>query len=377
MTAKVPRYIHITAIAMASTNTLGCQAFWDAITEPNVICKGRRYHITASIQQTALDSQSNPTGTPADCLQVTGNLISLADYPSVWETELSASSGTIINQNTLARIHSMMDAISAGEGSGAPEVEQEAYLSVVTPIIESLYDDCYDSLTDPYIGCSGVSAANICTERVRNPLEASFLNLDLGPTYVEPEWTHSDEVGLGADGWCFEDNGDTDSGTGSNDPGQGETGEIGTSSADSTSGADVTGTSEGVEDLEAPFGAMDELVHCNPGYTWCAYQPELVDNITERASVFHDEGAELQLLQPGEAGYPGLRILGLDRGEVSTALADAFGFQDGDIIRSLDDVVLSSEEIALSVGLKIFEKGSAHVTYLRGSQLRETKIQSR
>ena len=46
----------------------------------------------------------------------------------------------------------------------------------------------------------------------------------------------------------------------------------------------------------------------------------------------------------------GVKLVGLDPREDSTALADAFGIEDGDIISSVDGIALNSED-ALAAAL--------------------------
>lgn len=84
----------------------------------------------------------------------------------------------------------------------------------------------------------------------------------------------------------------------------------------------------------APFGDVDRLVSCVG--TDCVVAPELLESVQLEFQVFHEEGVELVMADAG------LRITGLHRGEHATALLDAFGVREGDVIAAVDGIALTS-----------------------------------
>ena len=84
---------------------------------------------------------------------------------------------------------------------------------------------------------------------------------------------------------------------------------------------------------------------CN-GSNVCVVDRALVDNVTANFSTFYAEGVSLALVtNPAD----GAQITGLDRGEDSTDLADAFGIEEDDVIIEVDGMSLDSEEAAAAV----------------------------
>ena len=95
------------------------------------------------------------------------------------------------------------------------------------------------------------------------------------------------------------------------------------------------------------------------------------------SDVVEADGAFLRLLAPGDAGYPGVRLEGFDRGEPSTDLAAAVGLRNGDILQSADGTILKDEATLTSVLERLFETPAATFVYTRGSRTREVRIEPR
>ena len=89
------------------------------------------------------------------------------------------------------------------------------------------------------------------------------------------------------------------------------------------------------------------------------------------------DGALLRLLGPNEAGYPGVRLEGFDRGEPSTELAAAVGLQNGDVLQSANGTTLKDEASLDAVLKHLLEKPAATFVYMRDNRTREVRIEPR
>jgi hypothetical protein len=87
------------------------------------------------------------------------------------------------------------------------------------------------------------------------------------------------------------------------------------------------------------FGDIDTLVHCSRP-TLCEVDQELVSNLSAHFEVFLQERVTLTMVGREARCGPGVRIGGLDPREHSTALAEAFGLRNGDIIREFEATTL-------------------------------------
>ena len=309
-----------------------------------------------------------------------GTLIELEGYVSAVEQVYSGEI-EIENQNNLEKLDKMMTAIKSGTGSSEPADSQAYYTDVIESMIAQAHASCTSYLVDSYISCTSPSAADVCEAYISDPLRARYLNLDMGEDYERPESENSGFHGKGAEGWCYyyknpPPAADTDTeGSGSSSSG----GTIGdfqaptqTGGADETSGADSTG-----EGAEAPFGPIEQLVHCNQAQTSCTYDPALLDNVFAASDQVLADGALLRLLGPNEAGYPGVRLEGFDRGEPSTELAAAVGLQNGDVLQSANGTTLKDEASLDAVLKHLLEKPAATFVYMRDNRTREVRIEPR
>ena len=107
--------------------------------------------------------------------------------------------------------------------------------------------------------------------------------------------------------------------------------------ADGGGDADTTGGG-GVAD--PPFGILSELIECSP-QTSCAIDPQLIANVEASFSVFYDEGVVMPF-GTFATGVTGLKITGLNTGEDSKALFDAFGLRNNDVITHVNGTALNS-----------------------------------
>lgn len=89
-----------------------------------------------------------------------------------------------------------------------------------------------------------------------------------------------------------------------------------------------------------PFGDVETLVYCSPPTT-CWIGPELKSNVETHFNVFYDEGVELTL-GTYATGVTGLKVSGLDAGEESKGLFDAFGITNLDVITHVNNTALDS-----------------------------------
>lgn len=128
--------------------------------------------------------------------------------------------------------------------------------------------------------------------------------------------------------------GDTDTATGGGSPstsGGGEGDDSGTSGVDSSgsSGSGAVG----------PWGDLASLVSCNSSNV-CIVDRALIDNVTGSFTTLYDDGVLLSLVT---SPANGVQLTGVDSGEDSFDLVDAFGIQDDDIITKVAGIKLNSE----------------------------------
>jgi hypothetical protein len=128
--------------------------------------------------------------------------------------------------------------------------------------------------------------------------------------------------------------GDTDTATSG---GEGEGGGGGGGDDSATSGVDSSGSSG--SGAVGPWGDLPSLVSCNANNI-CTVDRVLIDNVTASFATLYDDGVLLSLVT---SPAKGVRLTGVDRGEDSADLIDAFGVQDDDIITEIDGITLDSE----------------------------------
>ena len=130
----------------------------------------------------------------------------------------------------------------------------------------------------------------------------------------------------------------------------------------------VPGESDGADSTGAPadpFGDVAQLIDCVGND--CTVQAELLLSLTENFGVVYDEEVELELVDGSTMCGPGAKVAGLDSGEATKDLADAFSVQNGDIITDVNGISLSSvskaavvlDEIAASTQFTVTVKRRA------------------
>jgi MYXO-CTERM domain-containing protein len=87
-----------------------------------------------------------------------------------------------------------------------------------------------------------------------------------------------------------------------------------------------------------PFGDLQELIWCSP-QTTCTIDAELLTNVDTNFYVFWDEGVTGEL-GTWATGVTGFKITGLDTGEDSKALLDAFDIRNNDVITHVNSTAL-------------------------------------
>lgn len=104
-----------------------------------------------------------------------------------------------------------------------------------------------------------------------------------------------------------------------------------------TSGVDSSGSSG--SGAVGPWGDLPSLVSCNSSNV-CVVDGALIDNVTGSFTTLYDDGALLSLVT---SPAKGVQLTGVDSGEDSFDLVDAFGIQDDDIITKVAGIKLDSE----------------------------------
>lgn len=107
-------------------------------------------------------------------------------------------------------------------------------------------------------------------------------------------------------------------------------------------GVDETGGGGGIVD---PFGDIDNSVYCSP-QTDCTILQQLHYDVGYNFHVFYDEGVELV---PVSSPTRGVKVTGLNSGEYSKELADAFGIQNDDVITHVNGTQLANEANTFTV----------------------------
>lgn len=369
--------LHLQATALLAITA----AVAPACLTPNVFCYAKTYQISGMFQGTIpLDADLDPIEIEPLCADATTfGTKDLSGLISVMNQEF-AGSIQISDQYELKRLDEMMTAIEAGAGSTMSIGHRESYADAIEAMISQMHGACTERLTDDYVNCTGPSATSLCNAYVAYPAQARYLDLDLGQTYERPASYNSDTIHKGGGGWCHYYY-DWDTGA---DPGNGTESDPGGSSSTSTTGVGEAGSSEtsgadessGGEGAGAPFGDLDELVHCNTAHTACTYEPQLVDNIVGALEqIAGDDEAVLRFLVPGDRDFPGVRLEGFDPGEASTELAAAAGLENGDVIRTVDGTTLDSAKVLVKTVQKLIEEPAATLTYERRTRTRELRIE--
>jgi hypothetical protein len=373
------RFAHKFTIALSIIGATGCLV-------PNVMCFEKTYTLSAMMSgNSAVDEDLTPSDVPLSCTSALDLAqVPLEGYVSVVE-KVYTSELEVTDQQELQRLDEMMTAIEAGNGSSMPAMHQTEYTQFIETMTTQMHADCVTYLSEEsYVSCTEASAELVCNAYVTNPTRAKYLDLDLGETYVRPLSVNSGTQVKGADGWCHyyknpvPQGQSTDSATDGNEDSStsGATTPPDVSGDDGSSSADE-GSSGGDENEEAPFGSLDTLVHCNDASTSCTYDPALIDNVFAAASVVEADEAFLRLLGSSEAGYPGIRLEGFDRGEPTTELAASVGLREGDIIRSVDGTTLSDQRALSSVLDKLLVSPAGTFVYERSGSTREVRIEPR
>ena len=256
-------------------------------------------------------------------------------------------------------IKAAIDAILAEETLSATEFS--TYNSIVDEIADAGFEACVshligddpatpiteysdiDPLTPGGQSCVLADAEGLCDTYVRAVI-LDELGEVLGGGDEVPTYSIPGEKTLGSGAVCDFvpelGGGDTDTG------GVATTGATsgGGSGADASSGVDSSGSGTGAGAF-GPWGDLPSLVSCN-GSNVCVVDRALVDNVTANFSTFYAEGVSLTLVtNPAD----GVQVTGLDSGEDSTDLADAFGIEEDDVIIEVDGMSLDSEEAAAAV----------------------------
>lgn len=235
-------------------------------------------------------------------------------------------------------------AISKLQASESPTTEEaDAYDAWAAHIAGEAQETCISSLTcnwmpgtcdiDPTVAgdqsCTVASAASICDTNVENVL---FGLLGRPSPSQYPECSGSDYVVVtdslcegyvpdlnGTGGYCADDG---------FIPGTGST---------SMGSADTTGAKAD------PFGDLDSLIACDGND--CDLDVALIVNMMEHFGEFYDDDVSLAFVNDAACGY-GVEIGGLSTGTPPAELANEFGAENGDIISSVNGLVISSEEHA-------------------------------
>lgn len=131
--------------------------------------------------------------------------------------------------------------------------------------------------------------------------------------------------------------GDTDTATGGGDDGLVTTGSD--DGGDSfSSGVDSSGSSG--SGALGPWGDLSSLVSCNSNRI-CIVDRALIDNVTGAFATFYSEGVLMTLVT---SPAKGVQLTGVDPGEDSEDLIDAFGILDDDVITEVDGIKLDSQK---------------------------------
>lgn len=349
---------------------------------PNIICYEKTYRLKGTMDVSApLNQDLLPSQTPLSCTSAAnGSDTELEGVVSITEQEFTGEL-EITDQDDLQLLDEMMTAIEAGEGSMKSAQHQSYYTSVIDTMVDQMQAGCVEYLTESYLNCTGPSAEGVCSAYLANPTRARYLDLDQGEGYVRPVSVNSGLDSQGPHGSCYYYHNppmaesDTEDATG--DEGSSSTSggaSPKTDGDDGTSGADE---SSGGEGAVAPFGPLDELVHCNRARTDCTYERRLLDNVLAASGVVEADGALLRLLAPGDSGYPGVRLEGFDRDEPTTELAAAAGLADGDIIQSVDGTRVVDQDTLSAIVERLLIEPAATLVYVRDGRTREVRIEPR
>jgi hypothetical protein len=252
-----------------------------------------------------------------------------------------------------ASVPDVMAAIEHLQGGGQlsdlSEAVQSAYISTVNAVKDDLQAQCITAAagqcTDEVQVCTGI-AANMYEQLVVD--ETCVLALG----GVEP-------VVLGPGEAC--EFTPVEQATGSAESGdhctEATTGDTSTDGADETAG-DTTGMMLG------PFGDLDTLVRCDqPRH--CEVDRKLVSNLSAHFDVFAQERVTLTIVSKEAPCGPGARMGGLDPHEHATALADALGLRNGDIIRELEATTLVDMSAAMDALASLLEDPSTTIVVQR------------
>lgn len=186
----------------------------------------------------------------------------------------------------------------------------------------------FDCDIDPNIpddqACTQNSAESLCSTYVETVALAN-LDLDTGPDVPEYGGTSKKSINPETQDCDFKPESTDGFFPGEGDDGDGDGGE---------GGDDTTGAGAG------PFGDIDMLVYCDP-QTTCVVDEDLLANVAANFTVFDDEEVRLTAVSISGVGRCA-QVSGLDNGEDSKELLDAFGIQNNDLITHVNGTALSS-----------------------------------
>jgi hypothetical protein len=232
------------------------------------------------------------------------------------------------------------------------------YVDFMEQLAISARDACVADLTcdeqpsgcdiDPFEpddqACSVVSAEDLCNQVILGPALEALSDLTNGEGAAQPHLSDTLEA-VPYESCEFE-------------PGTGDGGDEAVCMG-GDEGVDESGTGMGV----GPFGDIDDLLSCSPQRS-CVVQEELLVNIENNVLVFHDESIRADAVELAGLGK-GVQLFGLDRGEHSEALFDAFGLRNGDVITHIGDETVDVTTSLERELLELRTTGSSSVTVRR------------
>jgi hypothetical protein len=120
-----------------------------------------------------------------------------------------------------------------------------------------------------------------------------------------------------------------------------------------------------------PFGEVSQLVSCNQQYTSCTFDSELEELLLLNTNRIYVDGVRFTALKLGQTGYPGMKITlpNYTPDTASEKLFFAFGFHDGDVIRTANGINLTSRETLEQAFYTLFDTGTTTARVYRNGQL--------
>jgi len=120
-----------------------------------------------------------------------------------------------------------------------------------------------------------------------------------------------------------------------------------------------------------PFGQVSTLVSCNPTFTSCTFHDELKDLILINTHRMFDDGVRFKALQSGQVGYPGMKIVlpNVTPDSDSEKLFYAFGFHNGDVVRTANGINLTDADSLWRAFQTLFDTGTTTAKVYRNGVL--------